>query len=84
MRRDQLRGQRAPLEGRDRGLVEYCRPRNGYRVGLNGSGYGSAGGLSGTVSLVTSNLLSVIDGSTYVNFHTTNYPAGEIRGHLLR
>jgi len=29
------------------------------------------------VSLVTSNLLSVIDGSTYVNFHTTNYPAAK-------
>ncbi len=27
------------MEGRDRGLVEYCQPRNGYRVGLNGGGY---------------------------------------------
>lgn len=26
-------------EGRERGLVEYCRPRNGYRVGLAGAGY---------------------------------------------
>jgi hypothetical protein len=26
-------------EGRERGLVEYCQPRNGYRVGLNGGGY---------------------------------------------
>ncbi len=52
--------------------------------GLNGGGYSTAGGLSGTVSLVTSNLLSVIDGSTYVNFHTTNYPGGEIRGHITR
>lgn len=51
---------------------------------LNGGVDGVAGGLSGTVSLVTSNLLSVIDGSTYVNFHTTNYPAGEIRGQILR
>jgi hypothetical protein len=52
--------------------------------GLNGGGYGSAGGLSGTVSLVTSNLLSLIDGSTYVNIHTTNYPGGEIRGQIMR
>lgn len=29
----------AYTEGRARGLVEYCQPRNGYRVGLNGSGY---------------------------------------------
>ena len=29
----------AYMEGRDRGLVEYCQPRNGYRVGLNGGGY---------------------------------------------
>jgi hypothetical protein len=26
-------------EGRARGLVEYCQPRNGYRAGLNGAGY---------------------------------------------
>lgn len=26
-------------EGRDRGLVEYCQPKNGFRVGLNGAGY---------------------------------------------
>jgi len=26
-------------EGRERGLVEYCQPKNGYRVGLNGGGY---------------------------------------------
>lgn len=29
----------AYTEGRERGLVEYCRPRNGYRVGLAGAGY---------------------------------------------
>lgn len=26
-------------DGRDRGLVEYCQPKNGFRVGLNGGGY---------------------------------------------
>ena len=50
---------------------------------LNGGAYDASGGLSGTVLLVTSNRLSVIDGSTYVNFHTTNYPSGEIRGHIM-
>jgi outer membrane murein-binding lipoprotein Lpp len=29
----------AYLEGRERGLIEYCQPRNGYRVGLRGAGY---------------------------------------------
>lgn len=29
----------AYLEGRERGLVQYCQPRNGYRVGLRGGGY---------------------------------------------
>jgi Protein of unknown function (DUF2799) len=29
----------AYTDGRERGLVEYCLPRNGYRVGLNGGGY---------------------------------------------
>lgn len=51
---------------------------------LNGGVYGTSGGLSGSVSLVTSNLLSLIDGSTYVNFHTTNNPSGEIRGQIVR
>jgi hypothetical protein len=27
------------MEGRERGLVEYCQPRTGYRVGLSGGGY---------------------------------------------
>lgn len=26
-------------QGRERGLVEYCQPRNGYRAGLNGASY---------------------------------------------
>ena len=27
------------LEGRERGLKEYCLPKNGFRVGLHGGGY---------------------------------------------
>lgn len=27
------------MEGRERGLVEYCQPRSGYRVGLSGGSY---------------------------------------------
>lgn len=29
----------AYLDGRERGLVEYCQPKNGFRVGVNGGGY---------------------------------------------
>ena len=29
----------AYMDGRGRGLAEFCQPRNGYRVGLNGGGY---------------------------------------------
>jgi hypothetical protein len=29
----------AYLDGRERGLKEYCLPKNGYRVGLHGGGY---------------------------------------------
>ncbi len=50
----------------------------------NGGAYDASGRLAGTVSLVTSNLLSVIDGATYLNFHTPNHPSGEIRGQVTR
>ena len=29
----------AYAEGRERGLLEYCQPRSGFRAGLNGNGY---------------------------------------------
>ncbi len=51
---------------------------------FNGGAYGSFGGSAGTVSLVTSNLASVIDGLTYVNFHTVTNGSGEIRGQISR
>jgi len=50
----------------------------------NGVGYGSSGALSGTAPLSVGVLLDVIDGQTYINFHTTNNPSGEIRGQLIR
>lgn len=51
---------------------------------LNAPGYGSAGSLNGIVQLSIPTMLNVIDGQTYVNFHTTNYTAGEIRGQIMR
>jgi hypothetical protein len=51
---------------------------------FNGGAYGVSGALSGTAPLGVSELLNVIDLMTYVNFHTTNNPAGEIRGQIMR
>jgi hypothetical protein len=51
---------------------------------FNGGAYGISGALAGATSLVSSNLASVIDGLTYVNFHTTNNQSGEIRGQITR
>jgi len=39
---------------------------------------------NGPAPLSVSQLLNVIDGSTYVNFHTTKNTAGEIRGRIMR
>lgn len=51
---------------------------------LNAPGYGSAGSLNGVLQLSIPTMLNVIDGQTYVNFHTTNYSAGEIRGQIMK
>jgi glucose/arabinose dehydrogenase len=50
---------------------------------FSGGGFGSNGSVSGTVLLTPSQLASVIDGQTYVNFHTTLNSPGEIRGQIL-
>jgi hypothetical protein len=50
----------------------------------NGGAYGSSGRLAGTTPLSVSSLLNLIDGSTYVNFDTTNNASGEIRGQIMR
>lgn len=51
---------------------------------VNTGSYGVSGALNGTVTLPIPALLHVIDGQTYVNFHTTNNPPGEIRGQIMR
>ncbi len=51
---------------------------------FNGGAFDSTGGLFGTATLPMPALTHVIDGQTYVNIHTTNYPSGEIRGHIMR
>jgi hypothetical protein len=49
----------------------------------NGGSWGSSGMVAGTTQLTADQLAWVADGLTYVNFHTTNHPAGEIRGQLV-
>jgi hypothetical protein len=50
---------------------------------LNGGGYSTSGALSGTVQLSPDQLAAVVDGVTYINFHTSTKPSGEIRGQIL-
>lgn len=59
----------------------------GVLLGLapfNGGAFGSAGSLFGTASLTATQLGHVVDGNTYVNFHTAANPDGEIRGQITR
>ena len=37
----------------------------------------------GLATLTSQQLLDLVSGLTYVNIHTTNYPAGEIRGQVI-
>lgn len=44
---------------------------------------GTAGTVSGSVGLTPAQLAAVVDGRTYVNIHSANYPGGEIRGQIV-
>jgi len=51
---------------------------------FNGGSFGDFGNLAGTTSLSLTNLNRMIDGTTYVNFHTAAHTDGEIRGQITR
>jgi glucose/arabinose dehydrogenase/plastocyanin len=51
---------------------------------FNGGGFDTFGALTGSSSLVVSNLNSLIDGMTYVNMSTATNTTGEIRGQIGR
>jgi hypothetical protein len=50
----------------------------------NGGSWSATGSMAGAAPLTISQLLSVIDGSTYVNIHTAANGGGEIRGQIMR
>ena len=52
--------------------------------GFNGGAFGASGGLVGSTTLSATALASLIDGLTYVNFHTAVNSSGEIRGQIIR
>lgn len=51
---------------------------------FNGGAWGASGSLTGSTSLTPTILGYLIDGLSYVNFHTPANPGGEIRGQILR
>jgi glucose/arabinose dehydrogenase/plastocyanin len=49
----------------------------------NGGAWGQTGTFSGTLTLSPNQIAALVDGLTYLNVHTTNYPGGEIRGQIF-
>lgn len=50
---------------------------------FNGGAFGSSGTIAGAVTLTDSQLAAVVDGLTYINFHTAAHGGGEIRGQIV-
>jgi hypothetical protein len=44
--------------------------------------FGSFGSFRGTVTLTPDQRAALVDGKTYVNLHTSGFPAGEVRGQI--
>jgi len=65
----------APL-GQNAGVLIDLAPHNG-------GAYGSSGRVAGSITLTPAQLAAVIDGQTYVNFHTAAHGSGEIRGQIM-
>lgn len=45
---------------------------------------GLASPVAGSIVLNEAQLAYLLTGRTYVNLHTTRYPPGELRGHIMR
>jgi hypothetical protein len=46
--------------------------------------FGASGTFTGSIILTAEQKAALLSGKTYVNIHTGNFPAGEIRGQILR
>lgn len=59
----------------------------GVLIGLNSlpgwTASASSGGFTGSVTLSAPQVTALFDGKLYINVHTGEFPAGEIRGNLL-
>lgn len=51
---------------------------------FNGGAFGTAGTFTGKVILTAPQKAALLGGQTYVNIHTGNFGAGEIRGQIVR
>jgi trimeric autotransporter adhesin len=49
---------------------------------FNGGSWGSAGNVSGRVTLTRTQIDALLNGLTYVNIHTSQNPGGEVRGQI--
>lgn len=50
---------------------------------FNGGAFGTSGSFAGTVTLTPAQLSALQGGRVYLNVHTPNFPAGEIRGQVM-
>ncbi len=55
----------------------------GILVGLSAPLGVSSGAISGSGNVGLANIAGVVAGNSYINLHTSAFPAGEIRGQLL-
>jgi hypothetical protein len=51
---------------------------------FNGGAFGTSGTIAGTVILTAEQKAALLSGRTYMNIHTGNFPAGEIRGQIVK
>jgi hypothetical protein len=62
------------------GLLGDCTP---FTAGVGGTCAGTWDAPEGNGTTLTAQLSAILAGNTYINFHTTQNPGGEIRGQIL-
>jgi hypothetical protein len=54
-----------------------------FSTGVGGTCTGTWDATEGNMTMLSAQLTNIINGLSYINFHTLQFPAGEIRGQLL-